>query len=87
MRRFDSHINGTACIVQVNHCTIVKPWSGAIGLCPSDLDFYGYTDIDFNVFDKDGNEIPLGSISEFDIERLENLIIEDEMMEEDTWPY
>ena len=49
---FDTTISGIPCGVIVRDCIIVK---GSYSYnAPSDLDYYGYTEIDFNLLDRKG---------------------------------
>jgi len=51
---FTSYIAGIPCGILVNHHEVIQPWSGTVSTCPSDLDYYGYTEFDFTVLDRKG---------------------------------
>jgi len=39
---------------EITHYRNVKPWRGSAQSCPSDLDWYGYTEIEFELYDRKG---------------------------------
>lgn len=47
-------IDGIPCLIGVTYFKQVKPWKGSVESCPSDLDFYGYTESDFIILDRKG---------------------------------
>ena len=47
-------IDGIPCLIGVTYFKQVKPWKGSAESCPSDLDFYGYTESDFILLDRKG---------------------------------
>lgn len=51
---FDSEIAGIPCQIAVTEFEHVKPWHGSIDSCPSDLDYYGYTTMEWVVLDRKG---------------------------------
>ena len=51
---FDTKIAGIPCGITVTHYTYVKPWGGSVYTCPSELDYYGYTEFDYIVLDRKG---------------------------------
>jgi hypothetical protein len=51
---FSTHIASIPCGVLVTQYELVLPWSGVPNECPSDLDYYGYTEFDFTVLDRKG---------------------------------
>lgn len=46
----------------VHHFKVVPPWSGSMYTAPSDLDYYGYTEIDWELLGEwvDGVLVPAG---------------------------
>lgn len=53
---FETTIAGIPCGIKVLLYMHHKPWRGSIGSCPSDLDYYGYTEFEFTVLDRKGYE-------------------------------
>ena len=49
---------GIPCQIGVIEFHVTKPWKGSAASCPSDADWYGYTDIDFEVCDRRGRPAP-----------------------------
>jgi len=47
---------GIPCTIRVDTFTYVEPWKGSPMTCPSADDFYGYTDVEFTVCDRNGRE-------------------------------
>jgi len=45
---------GIPCTIRVDTFNSVKPWKGSAMTCPSDIDYYGYTEIEFTVCDRNG---------------------------------
>jgi len=54
----DARIAGIPCLIEVDSCTIVPPWKGPASTAPSDLDYYGYSEIEFTVCDRRGRPAP-----------------------------
>lgn len=54
MTTFPSTISGIPCQIEVTRYLCVPPWRGSAQTCPSDLDYYGYTEIEFRVLDRRG---------------------------------
>jgi len=50
----ESRIAGIPCLIEVTSFLDVKPWKGSAQNCPSDLDYYGYIEIEFTVRDRKG---------------------------------
>ena len=49
---FETQIQGIPCQIDVTDCTVVK---GSYSYnAPSDWDYYGYTEFDFEVYDRKG---------------------------------
>ncbi len=54
----EARIAGIPCLIRVDTCTVVKPWKGPASTAPSDLDYRGYTEIEFTVCDRNGRPAP-----------------------------
>lgn len=54
----DSFVAGIPCKIQVLTYHKQPPWRGGIMSCPSDVDWYGYTEIEFAVLDRRGRPAP-----------------------------
>lgn len=61
MAKFNDHlytldytIQGIPCKLAVISCLIVPPHRGSAWTCDSDLDYYGYSEIDYVVLDRKG---------------------------------
>ena len=52
----ESQISGIPCMIRIDDFISVKPWKGPASSCPSDLDYYGYTEINWTVLDRKGYE-------------------------------
>jgi hypothetical protein len=50
----DTRIAGIPCRVDVTHYLCVRPWAGSVHTCPSADDYYGYTEVEFDVADRRG---------------------------------
>ncbi len=48
------HIAGIPCVIAVTYLSHTSSWKGSIVNCPSDMDFYGYTEIEYEVLDSKG---------------------------------
>jgi hypothetical protein len=72
----EARIAGIPCKVRVTHCFVQKPLGTR---CDSDLDCYGYTDIEFDVFDRNGRAAPWleKKMSDDDRARIEELILQE----------
>lgn len=49
-----AHVAGIPCLIGVASFTKVPPWRGSPWTCPSDWDYYGYTDMEWEVLDRRG---------------------------------
>ena len=45
---------GIPCAVIVTHFIQVPPWPGDAHTAPSDLDYYGYTEVEWELYDRKG---------------------------------
>ena len=50
----DSFIQGIPCCIGVIDYENVPPFKGPISRCPSDIDYYGYESMDYDVLDRKG---------------------------------
>ena len=64
----DVMIDDMECKVNVLHYVVVKPWKGSMHDCPSDNDWYGYTEMDYEICDSEGNRIIVEDAHRADIE-------------------
>jgi hypothetical protein len=53
----DVIIDDVECKVNVLHYVVVPPWKGSMYDCPSDNDWYGYTEVDYEIYDQNGERI------------------------------
>lgn len=54
----ESRIEGIPCLLGVTHYHKTPPWSGSAHTAPSDLDYYGYEEVEFDVLDRRGRPAP-----------------------------
>ena len=54
MMRFESRIAGIPCLIEVRSLEVHRPYRGSAHTCDSDTEYYGYTDCEFDVFDRRG---------------------------------
>jgi hypothetical protein len=52
--QIESRIQGIPCLIEVTTLTVVKPWRGSAQSCPSSDDYYGYSEVEFEVLDRKG---------------------------------
>jgi len=52
--QIESQIQGIPCLIEVTTLSVVKPWRGSIDKCPSSDDYYGYSEVEFEVLDRKG---------------------------------
>lgn len=72
----DCRIAGIPCKVQMTRCFVQRPLGPN---CDSDLDCYGYTDVEFDVLDRNGRPAPWleRKMSEAERVEIENLLLEE----------
>jgi len=75
----ETTISGIPCQVEADSILIVPPWKGSAHNCPSDLDYYGYSEIEFTVYDRKGYKAAWleKKLTSDDIERIELEILEE----------
>lgn len=49
---------GIPCIARVTTYRVVPPWKGSAMTAPSDMDYYGYTEIEYELLDQRGRPAP-----------------------------
>lgn len=49
-----SRIQGIPCLLGITRYESTPPWAGSILSCPSDLDYYGYTECEYDILDRKG---------------------------------
>jgi hypothetical protein len=54
MTNLEYTFRGIPCQIEVLYYKKVPAWRGSPNTCPSDVDYYGYTEIDFNLLDRKG---------------------------------
>ena len=52
--QFASNVCGIPCIIKVDNYFKQSAWNGSAHSCPSDLDYYGYEEVDYSVLDRKG---------------------------------
>lgn len=72
----ETRIAGIPCRVELTHCFVQKPLGPR---CDSDLDCYGYADVEFDVLDRNGRPAPWLERKMSDSERseIEGLLLEE----------
>lgn len=51
---FDTRIAGIPCQIGVTYFHYQPPWRGSSQTCDSDWDYYGYTELEYDVLDRRG---------------------------------
>ena len=51
-------ICGIPCLLEVTYYKKIPHWKGSPLMCPSDLDYYGYTEVEFEIRDSKGYLAP-----------------------------
>jgi hypothetical protein len=72
-----TQIAGIPCTVEVTRHVVVKPWGGSPHTCPSSDDYYGYSEVEFEVCDRRGRPAPWleRKMTEDDVRRIEGEIL------------
>ena len=70
---FSTTVCGIPCGVFVDDYVHVPPFRGSPQLCDSDMDYYGYTEIDWHLLDRKGYKADWlkRKMNKFDVEQLE----------------
>ena len=73
----ETQIQGIPCLVDVTTFTLVKPWPHGAHTCPSSDDYYGYTEIEFDVLDRKGYKAAWleRKITDLDKERIKEDVL------------
>ena len=73
LTKINSTIKGIPCIISVTYC---KHYNGSLN-ASSDLDYYGFTEIKFDVLDRKGYKAPWleRKLTDDEIERIEREIV------------
>ncbi len=58
MNEIQTRVAGIPCIAKVTHFYRQAPWRGSAHTCDSDLDYYGYTECEFEILDRRGRPAP-----------------------------
>jgi hypothetical protein len=58
MTEISTRVAGIPCIARVTHFYRQRPWRGCASTCPSDMDWYGYTECEFDILDRRGRPAP-----------------------------
>ncbi len=58
MSEISTRVAGIPCIARVTHFYRQAPWRGSAHTCDSDLDYYGYTECEFDILDRRGRPAP-----------------------------
>lgn len=51
---FTTRCHGIPCGVVIDSVLVVPPWRGPASACPSDLDYYGYSELEWHLIDRRG---------------------------------
>ncbi len=51
---FDTRIAGIPCQIGVTYFHYQPPWRGSAHTCDSDMDYYGYHELEYDVLDRRG---------------------------------
>jgi len=54
LAEFEHRIAGIPCMIGVTYFHNQPAWRGSAHTCDSDMDYYGYTEMDFDVLDRKG---------------------------------
>lgn len=73
----DVRIAGIPATVQIDSFKRIKPWRGGIESCPSDLDYYGYVEMEYTICDRNGRPAPWleRKVKQKDVDAIEEAII------------
>lgn len=54
LAEFEHCVAGIPCIIAVTYFHNTPAWSGSAHTCPSSDDYYGYTELEYDVLDRKG---------------------------------
>ena len=74
--KMEARIAGIPCQVKMTHCFVQPPLGPN---CDSDLDCYGYAEVEFDVLDRNGRPAPWleKKLSEHECIEIENLLLKE----------
>ena len=52
----ETRICGIPCLVEVTYSHYTRPWQGSAHNCPSDIDYYGGWEVEYEVLDRRGRK-------------------------------
>ncbi len=69
---------GIPCLARVTTYKVVPPWKGSALTAPSDMDYHGYTEVEFDLLDRRGRPAPWleAKLTSKETEKIEEQIIE-----------
>jgi hypothetical protein len=78
-------VAGIPCFARVESFTHVEPWKGNIMDCPSDMDYYGYTECEWSIVDRKGYDAEWlqKKVTKADEEAIEEAIFDSFRKEKD----
>jgi hypothetical protein len=73
LEKVESRVAGIPCLIGVKTYNVVKPWGCSVYTCPSSGDWYGFTELEFDVLDQRGRPAKWleKKLTERDRERIE----------------
>lgn len=73
-----TRVAGIPCIARVTHFHLQRPHRGSPHTCHSDLDYYGYTECEFQILDRRGRPAPWleRKLTDAEVARIEEEITE-----------
>lgn len=73
-----TRVAGIPCIARVTHFYRQSPWRGGAQSCPSDMDWYGFTECEFQILDRRGRPAPWleRKLTDDEVARIEEEITE-----------
>lgn len=73
-----TRVAGIPCIARVTHFYRQRPWRGSAHSCPSDMDWYGFTECEFQILDRRGRPAPWleRKLTDDEVARIEEEITE-----------
>jgi hypothetical protein len=76
LAKVQASVAGIPCLIGVMTYTNVKPWSGTARSCPSSDDYYGYSEMEYEVLDRKGYLANWLSkkITDYDVEHIEEAV-------------
>ena len=77
----EAAVSGMPCFANPETVTIVPPWGGSAHTCPSADDYYGYTEVEFTLYDRKGYRAKWleAKLTDDEISEIEDAIVEAEV--------